>query len=221
MQLSLNNVKNNSQIKNFIKQTDHYLDSINYTDHGFRHANLVSDRAKSVARQIKLSAREQELAGIAGYCHDMGNFLGRTQHNYLSANLFFQLFIGEENNPEEVTRVMQAIATHDKDELNIVHKISAILVLADKSDVHRTRVRKTSIKNIELDIHDRVNYAVVKNDLLVNTSKKEIILKLNVDRKITSIMEYFEIFNDRMAFCRKAAKYLGFNFVLIINNFKL
>ena len=116
---------------------------------------------------------------------------------------------------------MQAIAGHDKDELKINNNIMACLILADKSDVHRTRVKEKNIKKIAEDIHDRVNYAVINNDLKISKKNRQIILKLVIDTKITEPMDYFEIFLDRMIFCRKAAEYLKYKFVLIINNFKL
>lgn len=219
MELNLKTVKANLKIKDFIEKTEQLLDAIGYTDHGFRHINIVSDRARSLAGKLGLKKQDQELAAIAGYCHDMGNFLGRTQHHYWGAFLFSQVFMPLFEDSSGITAVMQAIASHDKDDLKLVNKISAILILADKSDVHRSRVKEKNLAKIKSDIHDRVNYSVVKNDFSFN--KKEIILKLKVDAKITDPLEYFEIFTGRMAFCRQAAKYLGCKFKLIINDFKL
>jgi len=151
----------------------------------------------------------------------MGNFLGRTNHHYFGASLFSQIFLNQIEDPSDLSTIMQAITSHDKNELKLVNKISAILILADKSDVHRTRVKNKDIKKIKEDIHDRVNYSVTKNDFKVNKNKKEIALKLKVDTKITKPLEYFEIFTERMTYCRLAAEYLNYKFVLIINNFKL
>lgn len=218
--LTLDQVKNNSQIKSFISQTEVFLDALGYTDHGQRHINIVAARARTLAQKIGLSKNDQELSAIAGYCHDMGNFLGRTQHHYWASLLFSQVFINEADS-SDVTTIMQAIVTHDKAELKIVSKISAVLILADKSDVHLTRVRKKEIKNIKNDIHDRVNYSVTDNKFSIDNGKKEIILRLKIDTKITPPLEYFEIFIDRMTYCRLAADYLGYKFVLYINNFKL
>lgn len=221
MKLTLEEVKNNPFIDNFIKQTEKYLVALGYTDHGYRHVNIVSDRCMMLARHLGLNQHDTELAGIAGYCHDMGNFLGRTQHHYWSAMMFSQIFIPAAD-PADVSRVSQAIVTHDKDDLKIVDKISAVLIIADKSDVHRDRVvGKTTKTNLEQDIHDRVNYAATSNSLKVNRFRKQIILKINIDIKEAKPMDYFEIFSDRMSFCRLAAEYLGYKFVLIINNFKL
>ncbi len=217
--LTLDKVKANPYIDNFIKQTDKYLIALGYTDHGPRHVNIVADRCMMLARQLKMNQHEVELAGIAGYCHDMGNFLGRTQHHYWAAMLFSQIFIPSVE-PGDISRVCQAIVSHDKDDLKIVDKITAVLILADKSDVHRDRVIVNK-KDLRDDIHDRVNYAATSNSLKVNNLRKQIVLKVNIDTKDAQPMDYFEIFSERMSFCRLAAKFLGYKFVLIINNFKL
>ncbi|MEI6288559.1 MAG: HD domain-containing protein [bacterium] len=221
MQLTFKQVKENPVVNNFIEQTEKHMDAMGYTDHGFRHTNIVADRAQSLAKKIGLSAREQELTAIAGYCHDMGNFLGRTQHHYWASMLFFQIFGHDADNINEVSTIMQAIASHDKDEIKLVSKISALLILADKSDVHRSRVKTKDLIMIRQDIHDRVNYAATDNQLLVNNRRKEIELKIKIDTSFAQPVEYFEIFIDRMTFCRLAASYLGYKFVLVINNSKL
>ena len=220
MKLTLEDVKKNPYVDNFIRQTEIYLKALGYTDHGYRHVGIVSDRCQMLARQLRLSQHEIELAGIAGYCHDMGNYLGRTQHHYWSAMLFTQIFIPQAD-PSDVSRVAQAMVSHDKDEIKIVDKLAAILILADKSDVHRDRVVNKDFRSISKDIHDRVNYASTSNSLKVNPLRKQIILKVSIDIKEANPMDYFEIFSERMSFCRVAAKYLGYKFVLIINNFKL
>jgi hypothetical protein len=223
MQLTLDLVKQNTKIKNFINQTDKYLGALGFTDHGSRHINIVADRARSIAKKIGLSANDQELCAIAGYCHDMGNFLGRTQHHYWASFLFSQVFLNEVDDTDDVSTVMQAIVSHDKDELKIVDAVTAVLIIADKSDVHRSRVRTKNMRtnNPEDDIHDRVNYAVIDNDLILDPKKKIITLKMKLDTKFSAPLEYFEIFTERMAFCRVAATYLGYRFGLEINNFKL
>lgn len=220
MRLTLEGVKQNPYVDNFIRQTEKYLTALGFTDHGYRHVNIVADRCMMLARQLRLNTQEIELAGIAGYCHDMGNYLGRTQHHYWSAMLFSQVFISEAD-PAEISRITQAIVTHDKDELKIVDKIAAVLVIADKSDVHRDRVISNNLKNQEKDIHDRVNFAATSNSLKVDRLRRRIILKITIDAKEAKPMDYFEIFSERMSFCRLAAEFLGYKFVLIINNFKL
>lgn len=223
MRLALKEVKKNSKISDFITQTEKYLDALGFTDHGPRHVGIVSERSRELAAKIGLNKRDQELVAIAGWCHDMGNFLGRDQHHYWAALLFSQVYLNKASDINEVSRIMQAITSHDKDDLKLVDSISAILIIADKSDVHRSRVKhyKSPKKLGENDIHDRVNYATTYNQLLVSKSKKEIVLRVKIDTKVAKPMEYFEIFNDRMIFCEMATKYLGYNFVLIINNFKL
>jgi metal-dependent HD superfamily phosphatase/phosphodiesterase len=221
MKLTLDLVKKDPKIKDFISQTGRYLDGLGFTDHGTRHINIVADRARSIGKRIGLLAHDQELAAIAGYCHDLGNFLGREQHHYWGALLFSQVFLNEVDNPNDVSTVAQAIVSHDKNDLKIVDKVTAVLILADKSDVHRSRVKNISGHNVEKDIHDRVNYAIIDNDLIVNPKNKLITLKLKLDTKFSAPLEYFEIFTERMAFCRVAAHYLGYKFGLEINNFKL
>ncbi|MFA5124477.1 MAG: HD domain-containing protein [Patescibacteria group bacterium] len=219
--LTLEEVKANPYVDDFIRQTEKYLIALGYTDHGYRHVNIVSERCRGLAKQLGLVKKDQELAAIAGYCHDMGNYLGRTQHHYWAAMLFSQIFIPQNVNPDDIARITQAIVSHDKDELKIVDKISAILVLADKSDVHRSRVIGREIQARGEDIHDRVNYAATGNSLKVNRLLKQIVLKIQIDTQEAKPMDYFEIFSERMSFCRLAAEFLGCKFVLIINNFKL
>ncbi|MBU2539936.1 HD domain-containing protein [Patescibacteria group bacterium] len=218
--INLAQVKKNPLISEYIRQTEKSLAALSYTDHGLRHCNLVADRARNIAKEIGLAQKEQELASIAAFCHDMANFLSRTYHNYLAPLLFQQVFINQFT-PEEMTEIMQAIANHDKDEMNFTTKISAIVVLADKSDVHRSRVTVSKMEDIKADIHDRVNYATKESKLKVEKDKKRITLTLKIDTNFVPIVGYFEIFTERMVFCRKAAEFLGYNFGLVINKFRL
>jgi len=218
--ISFENVRNNPQILNFIKQTENSMRAIDYTNHGLRHVDLVAQRAMQIARSLGFSKREGELAAIAGFCHDMGNFMTRTYHHYYGALLFHQVF-QEKFAPEEMTVIMQAISNHDKEEMNFTNAISAIIVLADKSDVDRSRVTETDIEKIKKDIHDRVNYATRESKIKIDKKKKRITLALKIDTNFCPIMEYFEIFTERMVFCRKAAQFLGYDFGLVINKFRL
>ncbi len=218
MELNLTKIKKDPRINSFISQTEKYLTILKYTDHGKRHSDIVSDRAKKIARKINLSKKDQELAAISGWCHDMGNFLGRTQHHYWGAMLFSQCYINNIDNPEDVSKISQAIVSHDKDDLKIANKITACLIIADKSDVHRSRVVNKSKENIKKDIHDRVNYAVTDNKLIVNNKNKTISLVLTLDTKITDLMDYFSIFVERMNYCQIAVNYLNYKFKLKINN---
>jgi len=220
--MTLAKVQKHPQILEFIKSTEKALAELSYTDHGLRHSKLVADRARTIAKEIGLSAREEELAAIAGFCHDMGNFLSRSQHNYFGALLFQQVF-SNDFKPEELVIIMQAIANHDKrqEDISFNNPVSAIAILADKSDVHRSRVIVTTLEEIKADIHDRVNYATRMSSLKINNKKKRITLTLRIDTNFVPIMEYFEIFTERMVFCRKAAEFLGYNFGLVINKVRL
>jgi hypothetical protein len=213
-------VKKNPHVLEFIKRTEIALTAIGYTEHGLTHANLVSNRARTIAKEIGLSKREQELADVAGFCHDMGSFLSRTNHHYFGALIFYQLF-HRDFKPDEISKIMQAISSHDEEEMEISNPISAVVVLADKSDVRRSRVLVKKLELIKRDIHDRVNYATKVSRLKIDKKKKNITLLLKIDSNFVPIMEYFEIFTKRMVYCRKAAKFLNYTFRLIINNFKL
>ncbi len=215
-----NTVKNNPQILEFIKQTEVSLAALSYTDHGLRHSKVVSDRAFQIAKAIGISEKEGELAAIAGFCHDMGNFLSRTYHHYLGAMLFHQVF-SKEFNPQDLVLVLQAISNHDRNEMSFTNAVSALVVLADKSDVHRSRVITTALDKIKADIHDRVNFSTRSSSLNVDKKKKRITLTLKIDTNFTPIMEYFEIFTGRMVYCRRAAEYLGYNFGIVINKIRL
>jgi metal-dependent HD superfamily phosphatase/phosphodiesterase len=218
--ITLDDVKKNPQILEFINQTEEAMEALSYTNHGLRHSEIVSDRAMQISKAIGLDERESELAGIAGFCHDMGNFMTRTFHHFFGAMLFGQVF-SNQFDPKELAMIMQAISNHDKEEMNFTHHISAILVLADKSDVDRSRVTAKDPEHFKNDIHDRVNYAAQESMLKVNKAKKKITLTLKIDTHVCPVIEYFEIFTERMVFCRKAAQFLGYDFGLVINNFRL
>jgi len=219
--INLSEIRKNHEILEFIKLSDQSLAASGYTDHGLNHLNLVAVRARNIAKEIGLSDREQELVSIAGFCHDMGNFLSRTNHHYLGAMLFHQA-LREFFSPKESCLVMQAISNHDKmQDINFSNKISAVLVLADKSDVRRTRVLIKDIDEIKADIHSRVNFATRSSKIKTNKRNRTISLMLKIDTTFVPVMEYFEIFTDRMVYCREAANYLGYKFELVINNFKL
>lgn len=218
--LTFDKIRKDKRILTYLKNTEKALKAIGYTEHGLVHAKLVAERAKKIAKEIGLSKKEQELSAIAGFCHDMGNFISRFHHHFWGALLFHQLFMNE--NPQDLVIVMQAIATHDKQrEMKILNPVSACLVLADKSDVRRSRVIDTSPENLKRDIHARVNYGTTFNDLKINKQKKEITLYLKIDVNFVPVMEYFEIFTERMVYCREASKFLGYKFNLIINEFRL
>lgn len=218
---ALSGVRSNPLVLEFIRETELALKALSYTEHGLRHATLVSDRSRNIAYEIGLNEKEIELAAIAGFCHDMGSFIGRTNHHYWGAMLFSQIFQADFA-PKDLVKIMEAISNHDKEgQMRFVNGISAIVVLADKSDVDRKRVITKSVSEIKKDIHDRVNYATTDAHLKVNKKMKKIILTLRIDASFVDIMEYFEIFTERMTYCRTSAKYLGYDFDLIINNIAL
>jgi uncharacterized protein len=212
-------VRESPRVKVFIRKADEALAEIGYTEHGERHVGLVAHIAYNVLKRLQYPEREAELAAIAGYLHDIGNAVNRDHHAQTGALIAMQL-LGEMHMPDiEVIRVMGAIGNHHENDGESVSAVSAALILADKSDVHRTRVRNPDM--IKFDIHDRVNYAVVKSFLNVDEATKMITLELTIDPSISQIMEYFEIFMTRMLACRKAAKFLGTSFGLMVNGNRL
>lgn len=221
MDLTLSNIKQEPQIDIFLSETDQKLNAMEYTDHGRRHAKVVSDRAMMVARNVGLNENEIEYSGIAGYCHDMANFYDRKLHHYWAGIFLHQVLSDNTEDHEGLTAIVQAIANHDKDEARLTNNVSATLIIADKSDVHRDRVKQKNKDRIKEDIHNRVNYSVTRNDLDVNETTKMITLMIDLDTKFTPIMDYFEIFLHRMNYCRKAAEYLDYKFRLIINDIEL
>jgi len=221
--ITFEEVKNNKQVLAYIKQSDFVLKKLSYTYHGINHVSLVAKRAGEIADVFNFNKREKEYSMIAGFCHDMANFIGRSNHHYWGALLFNQIFAHHSDDVKGVAQIMHAIASHDKDEKELVDKITAAVIIADKSDVHRKRVRPGSKnrRNLKTDIHDRVNYSVTENHLSLDFKKKTITLKLTIDDRITTVMDYFEIFIDRMSYCKLAARRLDCKFHLNINNFKL
>lgn len=218
--ITLNEVRKNSYVLEFINQSSRALGFYHYTDHGIDHLNLVANRSRELAQKISFSKDNQELCAIAGFCHDMGNFINRENHEHWGA-LLFQTIFQDKMPPKDMAVIMQAIANHDDYYAKILSSVGAIVVIADKSDVRKTRVVTKDSRIIEKDIHNRVNFAVEENELSADLSKKIITLRLKIDTTFVPIMEYFEIFTERMVQCRKAAQFLGYKFGLIINDFKL
>lgn len=217
---TLDKVKNNSQIQEFIKKSTQLLGLYHYTDHGLDHSNLVADRARYLAKELGFSKGDEELCAIAAYVHDMGNCLGRKDHEHWAA-LLFQSIFQDELPAKDMITIMQAAANHDDYYAKVVNKTAAVVILADKSDVRRSRVKEKEEEVIKQDIHNRVNFAVTDNKFETDKKGKRIILKLKIDTNFVPVMEYFEIFTKRMVQCRKAAEFLGYKFALIINDFKL
>src|SRR5262245_49253765 len=214
-QVTFDFVREHPRVRLYIRMADAALEAIGYTEHGERHVGLVSRIAFNVLKRMGRPEREAELAAIAGYLHDIGNAVNRDHHAQTSAVMSMQI-LGDMGMPDaEIATVMGAVGNHHENDGEPVSRVAAALIMADKSDVHRTRVRNPDM--IKFDIHDRVNYAVVKSFLNVDEAAKRITLELTVDTAISQVMEYFEIFMTRMVASRKAAKYLGTDFGLTVN----
>lgn len=212
-------VKNNEAVKTYITAADKSLSALGFTEHSFAHVTRVAETAKYILEELGYSQHEVELAMIAGYLHDIGNLVNRIEHSQSGAVMAFRILDNLNMPPEDIATVVTAIGNHDEGTGIPVDAISAALILADKSDVRRNRVRNTDVSSF--DIHDRVNYSVKSSLLKINHDKTLIKLKLSVDTRYGSIMDYFEIFLARMILCRKAAEKLGLEFKLIINEQQL
>ena len=217
--LTFEYVRENPRVRLYVKMADAALEQIGYTEHGERHVGLVSRIAFNVLKRMGRPERQAELAAIAGILHDIGNSVNRDHHAQTGGVMAMQLLRDFGMPDEEILTVIAAIGNHHENDGDPVNDVAAALILADKSDVHRTRVRNPDM--IKFDIHDRVNYAVEKSFLNVDGDQKHITLELTIDPKISHVMEYFEIFMTRMLACRKAAKFLGTSFGLLVNGNRL
>ena len=214
--ITFEEIKNNEHIKTYIKKADESLIALGYTEHSFAHVTKVSEMAKDILLKLGYSKREAELAQIAGYLHDIGNVINRVDHAQSGAVMAFRILDKLGAEPEEIATIITAIGNHDEGTAVAVNPVAAALILADKTDVRRSRVRNSDLSTF--DIHDRVNYAVEESSTTISEDKKAIILDLKINTEISSVMDYFEIFLDRMLLCRKAAEKLNLKFQLIINN---
>ncbi len=212
-------IQNDPDIRAYIKEADASLASLKFTEHSFQHATLVAERAGMILENLGFDEKEVDLARIAGFLHDIGNLVNRIEHSQSGAVLAFHLLEKRGFSPEEIAPIVSAIGNHDEGTGTPVNSIAAALILADKSDVRRSRVRNTASE--KLDIHDRVNFSVTKSELKINGEKTLIKLKLSVDTRVSSVMEYFEIFMERMILCKKAAEKLKLEFKLFINDQQL
>ena len=217
--IGFSDVKNNRAVREYIKKADESLLALGYTEHSFAHVEKVAADAKYILSTLEYPEREVELAMIAAYLHDIGNLVNRVEHSQSGAVMAFRILDKLGMEPSEIATVVTAIGNHDEGTGVPVNTVSAALILADKSDVRRSRVRNTDIT--DFDIHDRVNYSVKKSRLEVSSEDKEIRLELEIESEYSSVMDYFEIFLERMILCRKAAERLGMKFRLLINGQKL
>ena len=214
--ITFNEIKNNKDIRTLISAADESLAALGFTDHSFAHVGLVSQRAGDILEALGAEPREVELTRIAGYLHDVGNLVNRTEHSQSGAVMGFRILDKMGMDMSEIATVVTAIGNHDEGTGVPVSRVAAALILADKSDVRRSRVRNSDFATF--DIHDRVNYSVVSSDLKIDSDGKAIRLSLEIDTSISSIMDYFEIFLKRMTMCCRAADKLGLVFKLTIND---
>ncbi len=216
--LTLERVQQDEELSRFIAAADRVMEGLGYTEHGFRHANLTARIAFQVLSRLGYDERTATLGCVAGYLHDVGNMVSREFHGQTGAVLVYQALRGRAPG-NDLAAVVAAIANHEEENGYLVSPISAAVILADKSDVHRSRVRKSD--NIEFDIHDRVNYAAEQSFLRVDSAARTVTLELTIDTAISKVMEYFEIFLGRMQLCRHAAEALDARFKLVINGAEL
>lgn len=217
--ITVQDIKKSEEVKTFLSIAENQMQVLGYTEHSFRHVALVSETAGTILENLGHHEREVELTRVAGYLHDIGNAVNRTDHAHSGAILAYNMLIRMGMDCAEAGEIMHAIGNHDERTGTAVSNISAALVLADKSDVHRSRVRNTDFATF--DIHDRVNYAVEKSVITVDKIAKTADLVLEIDTNICPVMDYFEIFLTRMTMNRRAAAFLGLNFQLLINGSKL
>lgn len=219
MRVTYEDVKRSEEIRTYITQADASLIALGYTEHSFAHVTRCAEVAGDLLAELGYDEHQIELCKIAAYMHDIGNVVNRHDHNVSGATMAFRILDNMGMEPEDVAAVITAIGHHDDATAFPVNAIAAALLLADKTDVRRSRVRNKD--TISFDIHDRVNYAVEKSDLTLNTAVKTVTLTLSINTEVCAVMDYFEIFLDRMLLCRKAAEFFGLTFKLDINGLTL
>lgn len=217
--LTFQDVKKNEAIRTYIQRADESLTALGFTEHSFAHVTQVAENAGYILETLGYPARTVEVAKIAGFLHDIGNLVNRVEHSQSGAVMAFRILDNLKCDPAEIATIVTAIGNHDEGTGVPVNPVAAALILADKSDVRRSRVRNQDPS--QFDIHDRVNYSVKKSELKINDEQTEIELRLTVDTQYGSVMDYFEIFMGRMLMCRKAADKLGLRFKLEINEQQL
>lgn len=218
--LTYDQIRHDPDVRALIEAGNAALGVLGYTDHGYAHAGVTAAVAGDILATLGYDQRTCELARIAGFMHDIGNAVNRADHAHSGATLAFSILKGLGMEAGEIAAVITAIGCHDEKTANAVTPLSAALILADKSDVRRSRVR-TSPDSPDFDIHDRVNYSVVDSSMKVHREEGLVTLTLRIDTSMTAVMDYFEIFLSRMTLCRKAAAYLGLTFELIINETRM
>ena len=217
--ITLEDIKKNEEVQELIVGAQKQLNALGYTEHSVRHITIVSNRAAEILRVLEYPEERIELAKIAGYMHDIGNSVNRVDHAHSGAILAYEILKDMGMDVKRRTEIMMAIGNHDEQTGTAVSDISAALILADKSDVHRSRVVNKNISTF--DKHDKVNYAVTNSEFKISREERKATLNLTIDTKISPVLDYFEIFMDRTMMSKHAAKYLGIWFELIINDTKL
>ncbi len=213
--ITFHQIKHDPQILTYIEQADKALEALGYTEHSLAHVGKVSETAGRILTELGHPSREAELARIAGYLHDIGNIVNRIDHAQSGAVMAFRLLDKLGMDPAEISVVISAIGNHDESTAFPVNPVAAALILADKTDVRRTRVRNQDLSSF--DIHDRVNYAVTKSSAFLTEDRTEFVLRITVDTEISPVLDYFEIFMERMLLCRRASAKLGLQFRLSVN----
>lgn len=216
--VTLEDIQNDPTVIAFLEMGNAYLGTLGYTEHGLRHANLTSHIAGNIMRRLGYSDRDAELAAIAGFMHDIGNCISREFHGVSAALLAKDPLVAHGIEPRELAILMNALGNHEEEIGTPATPVGAAVIIADKADVHHTRVRA---EPVEFDIHDRVNYAAKRSFVRVDSDARMITLELDIDTAESQVMEYFEIFLSRMQICRKAADVLGATFSLVINETRL
>lgn len=217
--ITLEDVINNEEVQAFVNASQKQLKALGYTEHSYRHIGIVSKRTGEILEKLGYDERTVELGKIAGYMHDIGNCVNRVDHAHTGAILAYNILKEMGMDAEERTEIMMAIGNHDEGTGTAVSNISAALILADKSDVHRDRVINTNMSTF--DIHDRVNYAVTDAKIEINEIERKVTLTLTIDTQICPVLDYFQIFMDRTMMSKYAAKFLHIWFELVINGTKL
>jgi len=213
--LTYEQVKNDPAVRTYIQRADESLIALGFTEHSFAHVTMVAEMAGYILETLGYPTRTAELARIAGFLHDIGNLVNRIDHSQSGAVMAFRILDNMDCDPAEIATIVTAIGNHDEGTGQPVNAVAAALILADKSDVRRSRVRNQEPSSF--DIHDRVNYSVKSSRLRIDETRTSILLELDVDTEYGSVMDYFEIFMRRMLLCRKAAETLGLRFKLTIN----
>ncbi len=219
LKITVDHLKKDHEISVYLTRSTEYLGRLGFTEHGKRHATMISDRAYSVLKALDYSERDCELAAIAGYIHDIGNMINRYNHGGNGAIMAYPILTRLGMPPEEIALVISAIGNHEEERGNAINHVAAALILADKSDVHRSRVTNKDFATFE--IHDRVNYAANSSHLIIDKQLSTVALDITIDTEICPVMEYFEIFLARMIMSRRAAAFLDCRFNLIINKNQL